>query len=234
MMKLTQLLLRSAAPLLSVLALACGAGADTEAPEALASTEQASFQAQSTYIILYENPNYSGASQILYPPFDINDMAVTSGGAWNDRVSSLRVVNFPPGLSVSLYEHPNWGGLGLTVSQDIPDLRPLPWYFNDVISSLKWNDGSSTAPYVMFYEHPGYTGVALTVNAPFDINLMKGSPNGDFNDRISSIRVFNGASILVYEHPNWAGSSLLVNTNIPDLRNIAGGYYNDAISSMSW
>jgi pimeloyl-ACP methyl ester carboxylesterase len=61
------------------------------------------------------------------------------GSDWNDRISSLHA---PPGRTVVLYEHADYGGLSLTLSGDEVDLRRFPGpgpdgTWNDVASSIR-------------------------------------------------------------------------------------------------
>ena len=52
----------------------------------------------------------------------------------------------------------------------------------------------------------------------------------DFNNAISSIRVFGGVSLRIYSDFNFRGASLLVRHDIADLKTVG---WNNRISSMS-
>ena len=83
---------------------------------------------------------------------------------------------------------------------------------------------------VAFFEHADFGGAwatASTGGIPFV---------GEWNDRITSIRVPPGRTLYVFEHQNYAGASAAFTAGGYDLRNYAGpgpgGTWNDAISSV--
>jgi hypothetical protein len=83
--------------------------------------------------MFYEHISFNGAS------FTANADMPFVGQEWNDRISSVRV---PPGKTVVLYEHRDYGGQSLTLTGDAPDLRQFPGpgrdrTWNDAVSSIR-------------------------------------------------------------------------------------------------
>ncbi len=77
-------------------------------------------------VCFYEHVNYGGAS------FCASADSNWIGGAWNDRVSSVKVA---AGYKLTLYWDINYGGKTLVVTGDTANLVPLG--FNDQASSFK-------------------------------------------------------------------------------------------------
>ena len=77
-------------------------------------------------VCFYEHVNYGGAS------FCASADSNWVGGAWNDRVSSVKVA---AGYKVTLYWDINYGGKTLVLTGDTANLVPLG--FNDQASSFK-------------------------------------------------------------------------------------------------
>jgi hypothetical protein len=104
-------------------------------------------------VTFYEHLDYSGdgtnASGDL--PF--------VGWDWNDRVTSIDI---PPGVSVSLYEHDNFGGARLTLTSSVSDLRN----FYGPGPDGSWNDAISSAR--IAYTSQTSTTTVLLVNGSFN------------------------------------------------------------------
>lgn len=99
------------------------------------------------FVTLFVDCDFRGGSATLRPgAYDMNQM-----GFPDNALSSIRV---PPGLAVTLYEHPNYQGTQLTLTGDTSCL--IGRNFNDVVSGIriqetglavnKWwaNDDSAT------------------------------------------------------------------------------------------
>ena len=93
-------------------------GADTAAAIATA--------AAASPVCFYEHVNYQGAS------FCASADSNWVGGAWNDRVSSVKVA---AGFKVTLFQDINYAGKSLVLAGDTTNLVPLG--FNDAASSFK-------------------------------------------------------------------------------------------------
>lgn len=85
--------------------------------------------------------------------------------------------------------------------------------------------GPSGGPRACFYEHTGYGGASFCIAAGDSLGNFT---SAGFNDVVSSIRLFGGASVQVCEHAGFGGSCVTWNSNKSDLT--ASGW-NDIISS---
>jgi hypothetical protein len=93
-------------------------------------------------IILYEHANFRGDSLVIYPGDEIRNLGsgrFEGGKRINDQISSIR---FEGGAELYVFEHANFGGHVMRVTESIRNLadRPTPegritW--NDHISSLR-------------------------------------------------------------------------------------------------
>ena len=93
-------------------------------------------------IILYERANFRGDFLVIYPGDEIRNLGAgrfEGGKRINDQISSIR---FEGGAELYVFEHANFGGHVMRVTENIRDLaaRPTPegritW--NDRISSLR-------------------------------------------------------------------------------------------------
>ena len=240
-------LLRSVCP-----ALLCGALAST----AFAQAERFRTTARA---ILYADADYQGDAIILYPGDRIEDFArqaFNNGQSANDRISSIQLEGR---MELILHIDANFRGDALKLTDSVANLADVSGpsrrgNWNDCISSAaaaaaeprrpRWPGGTGRGemrgPRVELYADANYRGSRLVL-APGDrvTNLADvGFEDGnEANDRISSIRVFDGAALVVYYDADFRGASLTVNESIPNLafRNEGVGRrsWNDVISSIA-
>ncbi len=118
--------------LLTAVLAACGGGngqptASTDSANNAVDTAAAiATAAAASPVCFYEHVNYQGAS--FCASIDSNWV----GGAWNDRVSSVKVA---AGYKVTLFQDINYGGKSLVLNGDTTNLVTLG--FNDAASSFK-------------------------------------------------------------------------------------------------
>jgi peptidase inhibitor family I36/beta/gamma crystallin len=93
-------------------------------------------------------------------------------------------------------------------------------------SAQTWGRPPTPATGACFYENRNFTGQYFCVR----INESSASVPVGTNDRISSIRIFGTAEVIVYKDVNFHGSSKRFDYNIADLREEG---WNDKISSFS-
>jgi hypothetical protein len=86
-------------------------------------------------------------------------------------------------------------------------------------------------PYVELWTGLDYTGSRIIIPGPIDFNCLVATPKGNFNDQITSVKIFNGAAITLYAAAEFGGSSMRVAQSIPDLRT---SQFNDVASSLTW
>jgi hypothetical protein len=92
--------------------------------------------------------------------------------------------------------------------------------------------GSEPAPRqgVCFYEDVDYRGDYFCVRSGEELPSLP----SELNDRLSSLRVFGGAQVVVYRNDGFSGRSVRFDADVPNLRY---GDWNDRISSVrvrSW
>lgn len=85
--------------------------------------------------------------------------------------------------------------------------------------------GPSGGPRACFFEHAGYGGASFCIAAG---DSLSNFTSVGFNDVVSSIRLFGGASVQVCEHAGFGGACQTWNSNKSDLGPLG---WNDIISS---
>jgi hypothetical protein len=92
------------------------------------------------------------------------------------------------------------------------------------------NNPASSSAQIAFFEHVDFVGGS--VGASGEIAFV----GWDWNDRISSLRIPPGHSVILYEHENFQGASLQLTGYQSDLRVYPGpgpdGNWNDVVSSV--
>jgi hypothetical protein len=92
-------------------------------------------------------------------------------------------------------------------------------------SGQRWGREGTPRDGACFYEHAEYEGDYFCVRAGDDVSSM---PPG-MNDRISSIRIFGRAQVVVYKDYHFGGSSTRFEY---DIANLGDAGWNDRISSI--
>jgi len=147
---------------------------------------------------------------------DLNLRAASGGHTWNDRISSLRVA--------SGYDQPPISGGG----NRYPDSRPPDNRYPDNRSS-----GQRVTDGICVFDRPNFEGRSQCWNAGEQLNDL--ARNGNWSDKISSIRVFGRAAAVLYRDIGFRGQSIVIDSDIPDLSRFSGrgfGSWNNQISSM--
>lgn len=85
--------------------------------------------------------------------------------------------------------------------------------------------GPSGGPRACFFEHAGYGGASFCIAAGDNLGNFT---SAGFNDVVSSIRLYGGASVQVCEHAGFGGACVAWNSNKSDLGPLG---WNDIISS---
>jgi hypothetical protein len=106
-----------------------------------------------TAAYFFEDINYDGDAALAYGSVS------WVGNDWNDRISSVWV---PPGRTVILYEHINFGGASLMLTGDNPDLR---WFAGPGTGGT-WNDAASS--FEIIDPPPAATATTVMVNGSFN------------------------------------------------------------------
>jgi hypothetical protein len=179
-------------------------------------------------VCFYENVNYGG--QYFCTDTNTTDPMVEL----NDRISSIRVFG---NAEVTVYLDRDFQGRSQTFARDVSDLRQDGW--NDAITSIRvqrsgtagngawadrWGRPATPANGACFYENLNFTGRYFCSRQGESVEMV---PEGS-NDRITSIRLFGNAEIVVYRDRDFGGVSQWFGTSEPDLRESG---WDDTISS---
>jgi hypothetical protein len=145
------------------------------------------------------------------------------GDRWNDRISSIRIYG---GATVTVFQDEDFKRGSQTFRQDVPNLQS----WNDRITSYRvegrqgYGTSSTSEPRVgaCFYVDADYQGER------FCVGTGDNQPNvGDrWNDRISSIRIYGGATVTVFQDKDFGGDHQTYSQDVPNLRN-----WNDRMTS---
>ncbi len=181
-------------------------------------------QAGRAQVCFYTDENYRGDSFCV----NAGENQRNVGERFNDRISSIRIIGR---TEVTVYEDENFGGPSQTFSQDVPNLRD----WNDRITSFQVSGGryqgqrgggaSGSEPRngACFYMDEGYRGDSFCLNS----GQSNKNIGNRYNDRISSIRVFGRARVIVFDNENFGGESLTIDRDVSNL-----GRFNDRITSI--
>ena len=175
-------------------------------------------------VCFYDSINYLGES------FCTETNTVDPLIGMNDRVSSIRVFG---NAQVTVFQDRDYQGRSQTFTSDVADLRREGW--NDLITSFRvrptgggmgnrWGRPATPANGACFYENLNFTGQYFCSRQGETVEMV---PEGT-NDRISSIRLFGNAELIVYRDRDFGGVSQWFDVSEPDLRESG---WNDTISS---
>jgi hypothetical protein len=180
--------------------------------------------APQTGVCFYENVDFGGQY------FCTNTNTENPLVGMNDRISSIRVYG---NAEVTVYQDRDFQGRSQTFASDVSDLRQGGW--NDTITSVRvqpvrggvanrWGRPATPANGACFYDNVDFTGQYFCSRQGESVEMV---PQGT-NDRISSIRLFGNAELIVYRDRDFGGVSQWFDVSEPDLRESG---WNDTISS---
>jgi hypothetical protein len=162
-------------------------------------------------VTVFENRNFSGnAKDFTADATDLVRVSMTDSKNWNDRISSLRVTADNVG---------NQNGRNNRRAEDLPGRRRGQQRQNV-------ND-------VCVYENANYQGASQCFSSGEDVENLA-SFRG-LGDRISSIRVYGQARLLLFQNAGFEGARLVVDRDIPDLARVrmrGNLTWNDQASSL--
>jgi len=221
------------------LVLFCAASSLSAAPQF---ERQRGRQAQ---VCLYQDIQYRGAEQCFNAGETISTLQ-----NFNGRPSSIRIYG---DASVTVYDETNYRGHSAVLTSSVPDLARVrlegrTW--NDRIRSIQINGGNVyNGPYgnspvyggsprypnqypdqqlsrgICVYDRPNYQGRSQCWSSNEALSDL--GQQGNWSDRISSIRVFGRTSAVVYRDIGFRGGSFVVNGDIPDLAQISGSGFRN-------
>ena len=186
-------------------------------------------------VCVYEHAGYGGWEGC----YTVGDKAPDLGRARNS-ISSVRIQGR---AEITLYEHPNFQGRQVTLTNSVSNLNEVGKFWNDETDSLRvdqpgFRGGGRPGreerrdDRVCVYQHTGFQGNSKCFDAGDDLRDLR---DIGWNDGISSIRTFGRVRVAVFEDSNFQGQRLVVEGDIEDLTRVnAGGRgnWNDRISSL--
>lgn len=166
-------------------------------------------------VCFYRDANFTGDAFCI----ETGRASFSLPGAWNDVISSIRI---GANASVIVCGDPNLAGWCQTYADDVN----LTSFRNNSISSYRTVafGGAPPSARVCFFENAGFTGASFCVD---DGQTYATLPAG-WDNRITSIRVEQGASVQVCRDTNFGGWCEQLTANVPQLF----GDRNNAISSV--
>ncbi|NSS93212.1 bacterial Ig-like domain-containing protein [Enterococcus faecalis] len=182
-------------------------------------------------VVLYENTDQitTGFAHEAGNPYVLKNLADFG------RDNQVSAVSLPAGKSVTLYEHKNYGGRSLTLTNTTNQPKKYSlgdqYKFNDIASSYRVHTQENS---IILYEHANLTGFSIILSANshnFDLDLSK---QKDRNDRISAVSLPPGRGIVLYEDHYWLGRSLTLQNDTKNVQvyELTGKYnFNDITSS---
>lgn len=170
-------------------------------------------------VCFYDRPNYQGRR--FCAPIGYRSRVLSRG--WRGRVASIRVGKR---AAVEVCSRPQFDGRCALLTRNAPFLRR-----GDAVSSFRvmrrrpGDEGSfHTSRRVCFYEHAEFRGARIC----FEAGERVASLPGDWNNRISSVRLEGGVEARVCERSGFRGWCETIQRNLPRLRD----FHNDEISSV--
>jgi hypothetical protein len=196
---------------------------------------------QQDEVCFYKDIQYQGVEQC----FRLGDTVSTLQGL-NSQPSSIRMYGR---ASVTVYDDTNFRGHSTVFTSSVPDLGQVrlennhTW--NDRIRSLQVNSGNGNGSYgpygnapvyggrqpqsypneqlsegVCVYDRPNYQGRSQCWSGSETLNDL--GRQGNWSNRISSIRVFGRTRAILYRNIGLSGASFVANHDIPDLAQVSG------------
>ena len=152
---------------------------------------------------------------------DLSDLAQTRittsilNVTWNDQIESLRVAGRP----------------SVAVRTPVPPPPPVRRDDDRDYRDDRRPNGRQDA--VCIYDEPNYRGRFQCFDSGDEVaNLAR---NGNWSNRISSIRVYGPTRVTLYKETNFRGERVTINRDVPDLRQVRHEgrvSWNNQVSSL--
>lgn len=172
-------------------------------------------------VAVFEHPGYLGRCEV----FTASDGDLRDNHIGDNTISSVAILGTSVMTSehcpVVLYEHPNFGGQGLALWEDQTELGR---WINDSVTSIQVPAGQV----VSVWQYAGFTGRCETFKAG----------DGDLRDNhigdntISSFKVGQVCPVTVFTAGWYGGEVWNAIGDVADARQIAGGRFDNTISSI--
>jgi Domain of unknown function (DUF4476)/Beta/Gamma crystallin len=151
-------------------------------------------------IIIYED-NFTGEAYGIEPGYYYNISDLSIG---NDELSSVRIL---PEVWVLLFEHSNFSGRSLLLTQDASEDFMSGKEFNNQVSSMIVGTSDTPLPEVTLYN--GDREEAFKKLTPGEYPLLE-----DGNNILSSIDIPRGLKVTLYENAGYEGRSMEITKSV--------------------
>jgi len=195
-------------------------------------------------VCFYQDANYQGWEQCYSAGDEVSNL-----GNRKNAISSIRF--YGRNLRVIVYDDESFRGRSAEFSADVSNLD-----YRTISDSKRWNDhvrslrivsdvrspqgsgGRQSDPReprdgICVYEHAAFQGRSYCWSEGEEIRDLARLSN--WNDRISSIRLFGRARVMVFRDSEFRGENLIVDRDIADLARLRMSLllaWNDQISSL--
>jgi Cytolysin, a secreted calcineurin-like phosphatase len=165
----------------------------------------------------------------LFAEYNGFGQAYISSGAphsvWNDKIKSVRL---PGRTQIQLYEHINFGGKSLTLTNnsDNPKIVNLTSFY-DKVSSYRYRNIDNDLWLLNHYNADGWAHLqSEPSNQPNLTNLRN-------NGGVSAIRLPANSEITIFERTNYSGKSLILTnrSHVPEVYNLNNTIFNNNVLS---
>ena len=152
---------------------------------------------------------------------------VGMGGCWvNDTLVPQWSQAYPTGLLIDT----GWNGPAHTQETRLSDGLIDHVLTNYMSIPRRASPPASPQPEAVFYEDIWFGAGAMTASG--DVSFV----GWEWNDRMSSVHVPAGRTVVLYEHADFGGDTLTLSSDDSDLRDHPGpgpdGTWNDAVSAV--
>ena len=167
-------------------------------------------------VIVYSD-NFSGAQHFIQP----GNYTMGEFKIGNDELSSLKIT---PGMWALLFEHDNFTGRSLLLTEDASEDFMKGKEFNNATSSLIIGSSATPQPVVTLFDNDRTT--PLKKLTPGEYPVLDAA-----NDKISSLDIPRGLKVTLFENAGFEGHSLTI-TGSESAASLKQLGFNNIISSL--
>lgn len=150
-------------------------------------------------VIVYSE-NFSGSQNFIQPGhYTMGEFKIG-----NDELSSLKIT---PGMWVLLFEHDNFTGRSLLLTEDASEDFMKGKEFNNATSSLIIGSASTPQPVVTLFDNDRTT--PLKKLTPGEYPVLDAA-----NDKVSSVEIPHGLKVTLFENAGYEGRSITITESV--------------------
>ncbi|KJU85724.1 hypothetical protein MBAV_002082 [Candidatus Magnetobacterium bavaricum] len=208
----------------------CVVGFDSSTPKNVSATFN---KKDGDLACFYTDVNYGGTPFCAPIGTNYSDLRSQPGGMnWNDAIKSVKLSG---NAQVTMYEAINYEMSTISITSSKPDLGQAG-------ETLDWKRrASSLRVYPLakvptngacFFENVNYSGMYFCAEVGVSAVDLRSYVSGmNWNDTISSVRLYGNAQVTMYEAINYEMSAIDITASNSDLYNVSG-HWNEKGSSL--